>query len=394
MRQSNESTSPERTRLPRTPLLTSLGRLALAVSLLSGLLLVPGAGPAAADGGVVNALVFPVGPPVAPEGLRVQWEAPDNPFYVRIFREEPAADWTRYAGRGHFDDSGLERDHEYRYNVCAYYFDGGICSGWKANRVPSATPSSPSQPPPSPKPAPEQPAPPKPSPKPLAQPVLRATPAGTGFPNYLAVNLRWENPPDAEQRALLTDQDWYRDGKIFYKGWDLERQDSVRSNSGPYRYQLCIKNAVDEQCSEEVSAAPTPVAPTAPTNVQLTPQWFPGGKIGNGGIVLPPRHKVSVTWFNTDIVGTFVTVERQDTRMARNSDPSSPIGSVPELFWNELSRLSGPANPTAAMPSSELVDAGPGVTAPLQVGKTYRVCAVVPKLGEAGKVCSAPATLP
>jgi len=243
--------------------------------------------------------------------------------------------------------------------------------------------------------SPPAPQPPAAASKPLPQPVLRAEAAGAGSPNYGLVHLTWDNPIDPIQRTLLTDMDWYRDDHSIYRGSDTtERDDGVRPNSGPYRYKLCIENAVDYQCSEEVNASPTPVPPTAPSDVHVARLDLAGGTSDNG-ILLQPRHIVSITWFNTSITGKFTTVERQDVQATPNADPNSPSQFVGGSFWNELTRLSVAPTP-APLPTSAEVDAAQGAdpsTLTLQQGTTYRVCAVVPSLGDAGRACSSPASL-
>jgi hypothetical protein len=361
----------------------TIGRVAVVAGLLAGLGTLFGASPAAAEGMAPTVFAYPSGPPVAQEGITVRWEVQDTGvFWVVVQRESPPASWTFYQTVGNMHDTGLLRDREYRYRACAVYAYSEACSDWVGARVPSPAPPAPSQPS-----QPSQPAPPPPvAPKPLPQPELRAEGAGNTFPNYGLVRLTWTNPVDGDQRSVLTGMEWYQNGKVIYSGTDtIQRDAPVRANSGPYRYQLCIKNAVDEQCSTEVTASPTPTKPTAPTSVKLERIDLPGGR-GPNGILLRPKHRVSVTWFNTDVPGTFYTVERQDSRATRNPDRNSPVQYLSSTFWQELERVNGEE-------SSALVDPQMRGELTLTIGTAYRVCAVVPALGNEGKVCSAPVSL-
>lgn len=365
-------------------LIKSAGRLALVTGVVAGLGALAGATTAAAEGKAPTVFAYPSGPPVTQEGITVRWELQDTgSVYIVVERESPPASWVRYVGTGTLQDTGLLRDREYRYRACAVYAFSTSCSDWVGARVPSPAPSSP---PPSQPAQPAQPAPP--APKPLPQPVLRAEGAGNTFPNYGVVRLTWENPVEGDQRQLLTGMDWYQNGKFVNTAYVNVYNAPVLPNSGPYRFQLCIKNAVDEQCSEEVTASPTPTKPTAPTDVKLEAIDLPGGR-GPNGILLRPKHRVSVSWFNTDIPGTFFTIERQDTRAKRNSDPNGPVEYLSTTFWFEMERLSA-----AGLPTSALVDPELRGELTLSIGKTYRVCAIVPALDNETKVCSQPVTLP
>jgi hypothetical protein len=365
-----------------------IGLLAAVAGMLAGPSLLGGVTTAAADGQAPTVFAYPSGPPATQEGITVRWEVQSpGVFWVTIHRESPPADWTSFNAVGTLTDTNLQRDREYRYRACAVYEFSQSCSDWVGARIPSPAPSSP--PPSQPSQPSQPPQPPRPAPKALPQPVLRAEGAGNTFPNYGIVRLTWTNPVDDAQRSLLTGMEWYQNGKVIYSGTDTTQRDApVLANSGPYRYQLCIKNAVDEQCSEEVSASPTPTKPTAPVDVKLERIDLPGGR-GPNGIVLRPKQRVGVTWFNTDVPGTFFTVERQDTRASRNPDPNSPVEYLSGTFWYELERLSG-----AGLPTSALVDPQARGELTLTIGKTYRVCAVVPALGNEGKVCSQPVSLP
>lgn len=134
------------------------------------------------------------------------------------------------------------------------------------------------------------------------------------------------------------------------------------------------------------------IAPTAPVNVQVKRRFQPGGSTPDG-IVLRPRHFVSITWSNTSVPGVFLTVERYDRRTIRNPDPNSSIPFLRQSFWNEVERLAVGTDPTSATvvdPENPISTVDPS----LRAGNTYRVCAVVPALGDAGKVCSQSVSIP
>jgi hypothetical protein len=121
--------------------------------------------------------------------------------------------------------------------------------------------------------------------------------------------------------------------------------------------------------------------------VQGTRGFRPGGRSPDGAFVLPPTYFVSITWRNTATPGVFLTVERNDEIIRRNPDPNSPVQWFRQSFWNEVERL-----PTGTDPTSATVYEPDQFN--LSAGNTYRVCAVVPALGDAGKVCSEPVSLP
>lgn len=336
--------------------------------------------------------VNPVGPPVASEGIRVSWSYEGTGvYYFVIEREEPYDCWTREEFQGYIDDTSVQRGRTYRYRVCAVYEVTRACDvqgdqGWVSALVPTPQGNPPTTPPPPP------PPPPPPQPLPLPLPVLRVEASGISL-----MHLTWVNLLNNTQLNLLTDMSWYRDGSAFaqdrgFRASDIE--DAVPPNSGPYRYQLCIANAVDRQCSEESIAGPPPITPTAPNNVQVSREFLPGGRTPDG-IVLRPRHVVRVTWGSAPTIpGVFLTVERNDTRITRNPDPNSPVPFIQQSFWSEVERLTVNIR-NRPFPFSAIVnDLSVSVDPSLRVGKTYRVCSVVPILGEAGKVCSQTASLP
>lgn len=351
---------------------------ALSLSLI-GLLGIGLAGNAAAQSARPFIFVNPVGPPTAAEAIRVQWryEGTDV-LYLRIERENPYLVLTSEDFTGQWDDTSVERGRVYRYRVCAVHVSDTLCDlqgedGWVAATVP----------------VPEVPPPPPPPPSPPLSftPELSAT-AQTG----VAVYLRWTVPPSGSirlSRVLL-----YRDGAALYDALqegnlDSDHADTVRPNS-THRYQVCFEGSdIGELCSPEIVAGPTPIAPTAPADVRVERVFVPGGRTPEG-IVLRPRHFISVTWRNTEIPGVRLALERSDERTIPNPDPGSSVPFIRESFWNELHWLDASVDPTSA----QLSDAGISVDPSLRAGSAYRVCAVVPALGEAGRVCSQPVHLP
>jgi len=176
-----------------------------------------------------------------------------------------------------------------------------------------------------------------------------------------------------------------RDGKLLSdKGVTAVDDTTVRPNT-EYRYVLCLKNDAGEACSDPVTAMGTPVAPTAPADVRPSVLHTGGGAIGDGTIQGRPARKLSVTWRNTEVPGQFLTLEAQDVNASRGDGPATG----PLKRWIEVNRLTAKEDPTSLlmeMPQS-IVVANSELT-------TYRVCAVVPKLGDAGKVCSPAVSLP
>jgi hypothetical protein len=155
---------------------------------------------------------------------------------------------------------------------------------------------------------------------------------------------------------------------------------------------ICFEGpAIGELCSNEIVAGPTPVAPTAPAGLQVAELLRSGGRTPDGSIMLRPKHLISLTWRNTEIPGIFLTVEREDLKTTRNPDPNSPVGHIRQSFWSELARLQAADAPTSATvdaPDESSAAANPLVVA----GDRYRVCAVVPSLGDTGRVCTQPLT--
>jgi len=191
-------------------------------------------------------------------------------------------------------------------------------------------------------------------------------------PTARQINLRWDVVADER----ITQTVVHRDGREYYKvAHPLDRLEDgdgkVRPNT-EYRYHVCLTNATATTCSDPVTAMTKPVAPTAPANVTAF-RALAGAP-------------VTFHWRNTEVPGQFLTVERNDTPLVPRCPPNTPVATCRvdrEPFWNELQRISAKDDPTSVtIPETDEFA--------VEEGSEYRVCAVVPPLGEAGKVCSAP----
>lgn len=373
----------------RTPLIKNLGRLAAAAGILAGLVLLAGPGVVSADeDDIEKPVAFAFG--VAPGSVSVNWEhSGSGVAYYTVTRESPAYTWNAVpAEQRNLFDSNLQPNTAYRYYVCAYFYDGYFaCSDWsEPARTQAPAPPSGGTPGGSPGGTPPPSSPPS---TPAFTPELTATPAGGA-----QVNLKWNAPPAGS--IVLVSVMLRRDGADRYEALqegnlDTDHGDSVQPNS-THRYTVCfIGPAIGEQCSKEVVAGPAPVSPTAPTGLRVAEALLSGGRSADGSILLRPKHRISLTWRNTDIPGVFLTVEREDVKVTRNADPNSPVGLVRRSFWNELTRLEAKDRPASAMVDAP-VESGTPADPTMQAGDRYRVCAVVPSLGDAGKVCTQPLT--
>ena len=157
-----------------------------------------------------------------------------------------------------------------------------------------------------------------------------------------------------------------------------------------YTYQLCFVRDV-WACSTEVTAMATPIPPTAPTDVTAQSRYLPGGGSGPLGLVTQLNEYIEVCWANTEMPGTeipgqFLIVEREETRVRQSTGGILSGIWVLDRSWVELEQVLAKDDPTVT-----IVD--PPVYPLITDATTYRVCAVVPALGDAGKACSAPATL-
>jgi len=100
-----------------------------------------------------------------------------------------------------------------------------------------------------------------------------------------------------------------------------------------------------------------------------------------------------VSWRKPDfskgeIPGQFITVEREDRVITGRKGVIASQQFV--NAWMEISRIRAKGDPTSV--AVDVTPAGPELGT--KTGNNYRLCAVVPALGAAGKACSAPVTVP
>ena len=272
-----------------------------------------------------------------------------------------------------FADSFLQPSTTYNHRVCAVYEDGWECSDWVSTttRPPEAQGATqPSTPPP-------------PPPPPLSTPVLTLRSVGT----KTAV-LEW----NYDYADRLTSMALYRDDQFIFDGaipgnFTSSHLDVMPRFNTEYTYKLCFSNP-DEQnkCSEPVKAKGLPVPPTAPADVSVFRNPVSSGS-GPGGLLLAPRHTMTISWRNTDVPGQFITVEALDT-FPGDALSGGLLYAGPQERWIEATRVSAKNDPT-----SRTIDIPLSVISTTRL-TTFRVCAVVPELGDAGKACSGKVTLP
>ncbi|MGE0827555.1 MAG: hypothetical protein AB7G75_35200 [Candidatus Binatia bacterium] len=276
-----------------------------------------------------------------------------------------------------FTDMNLQASTTYNHRVCAVYDYHRTCSQWaRASTLappPSSSKAGGGKPPP-------------PSAPPLSTPVLKATP-NSGKVIYL----EW----DYSYADRLTSMALYRDGQFIFDGaipgnFTRSHGDVVLRFNTEYTYKLCFSNPDEkDKCSEPVTAMGAPVPPTAPADVRVATAKRSGSVALGGAVRLRPKSVIDVTWRNTDVPGQFLTVEGLDTHIPGDIVAGGVLRTAPQQRWIEARRVSAQDDPTSLsmdLPRS-LISSDTGLT-------TYRVCAVVPTLGDGGKVCSSPVSLP
>jgi hypothetical protein len=343
----------------------------------------PLGGETSAEGGEAPRVVTS---PNAPGWITVLWEHSGKGVYWFVV-ERQGPPYTESAillvatlndPTRQFTDMNLQAGTAYNHRVCAVYEFHRTCSQWaRVSTLPLPSSSSGS--------GGDQPPPPPPPP-PLSTPVLKVT--STSAKNIL---LEW----DYSYADRLTSMALYRDGAFIFDGaipgnFTSSHSDVVPRFNTEYTYKLCFSNPDEkDRCSDSVTAMGTPVPPTAPTDVRVAAVKPPGGTALGGAVRLRPRSAIDMTWRNTDVPGQFVTVEGLDTHIPGDTIAGGAIHTAPQQRWIESTRVSAKDDPTSLridLPRS-LISADAGLT-------TYRVCAVVPKLGDGGKVCSQPVSLP
>jgi hypothetical protein len=337
----------------------------------------------------------------APGWITVYWEHTGQDVYYFVIERQDAP-YTENSvfliGQSNnrtdsLTDKNLKADTLYKYHVCAVYASSRTCSDWVSVRTLSSGGSSGSAPPP-------------PAHPPLATPEITAT--RDQDPKHILVD--WSGDPgwypyrpngsDAypgEYKHLQLKQVVLYQGipgtskytipaydSLKYPGADLypgvisylSRTFTVRANT-VYTFKVCFTSISDEtKCSREITASGKPVAPTAPADVTVSQDKSLGR---TGDLAARIRTFITARWRNTDIPGQFITLERED----RVQLDRLRVGPA----WVEIKQISADPHPTD--PTEVTVDTTPeGPELMTQRGNNYRVCAVLPVLGAAGKVCS------
>jgi hypothetical protein len=334
----------------------------------------------------------------APGWITVYWEHTGKDVYSFVIeRQDPPYSDNNILPVGQssnntdsLTDKNLRADTTYKYRVCAVYAYNRTCSDWKSARTlpPPPPPSGGSSGGTSSKPKHE-----------LRTPNLKAT---TNHP--LMILLHWGS--DSSDLYTLGNVQLYRDGQIAYDakkygGFAADYQDngklydsanqqwtgqSLRANT-EYTYKVCFigfsEAEGETKCSTEITVMGQPVAPTALGDVSISKSLLTRGvrnASGSSRIVGSVRITtlISAKWRNTDLPGQFITLEREN----RVQLDRMRVGPA----WDEIARISAKSAPTEA--SADITSSGPELGT--QHLNNYRVCAVVPALKSAGKVCSPP----
>lgn len=293
-------------------------------------------------------------------------QPPSDEMVLRASLNSPTDLWP---------DSNLDPSTTYNHCVCAVY-EGNIweCSDWVTTTTmhPESQRDSGST----------QPS--TPPPPPLSTPVLTAR--ATGTRNIL---LEW----DYDHADRLTSMALYRDDQFIFDGaiprnFTSTKLDPVPRFNTEYTYKLCFSNPDERnKCSEPVLAKPVPVAPTAPADVSVFRNLPSSGSSTNDAIFVRPRQTMTISWRNTDVPGEFITVEGLDTFPGEEAR-GGLLSTGPQQRWIEHTRVSAKNDPT-----SLTIDIPLSVISSTTRLTTFRVCAVVPELGDGGKACSAAVTL-
>jgi hypothetical protein len=221
------------------------------------------------------------------------------------------------------------------------------------------------------------------------------------------ITLHWGS--DSSDLYTLGNIQLYRDGQLTfddkkYGGFIADYEDNgklydsasqqwtgqpLRANT-QYTYKVCFIGFSDAdgetKCSNEITAMPQPIAPTALADVSISKSSGARGvrnASANSRIVGSVRIAtlISARWRNTDLPGQFITIEREN----RVQLDRLRVGPA----WDEIARISAKSAPTEA--SADITPNGPELGT--QHLNNYRVCAVVPALKSAGKVCSPAVTV-
>jgi hypothetical protein len=218
-----------------------------------GYLLLLAVSPAAADENEKpeNVIAFPNSPGM----ITLTWtHSGEDVFWFVLEQESPPAVLQVDQDKRAWTVPNLEPGRTYRFRVCAVYAYSRKCSDEDGGGLASVT-TPPRAPGGSGSPggAPPAPAPPLAAPQPLYSPTLRALPVRIGPGTPPLVQLRWVNPVDRQQLALLRTIDWYRDGALIGHTSTPTFEDAHEPRA-LHRYKLCVENPVNRICSEEISA--------------------------------------------------------------------------------------------------------------------------------------------
>jgi hypothetical protein len=301
-------------------------------------------------------------------------------------------------------DKNLHANTLYKYHVCAVYAYSRTCSDWVSIRTLSAPTSSSAG---SPASAPAAVLPP------LATPEIRATrnqdprqllldwsgdpgwvpftTTGDGLPLYKNPQVKhvvvYGSAAERPKSIGATFDSLTYPGLIKFGGaaslLSLTAK-GFRPNT-LFIYKVCFTSDKDEtKCSKEIMASAKPVAPTAPVGVVMAQDQT--------GVV-----KARWTNPNNFIPGQFITLEREDgvPTPLRTLDSRGRVQTERSQLkptWIQIGKITDypdPSEPNEITPGA----APKGLQLRTEPGNSYRVCAIVPELGAAGKVCSSPAIL-
>jgi hypothetical protein len=317
----------------------------------------------------------------APGWITVYWEhtGVDVYYFVIERQDAPYTDNSVFliAKSGNRTDSvtdkNLQANTLYKYHVCAVYADSRTCSDWVSVRTLTPPPS----------PGGSSGSAPPPKHQPIRAPDLTAT---TDHP--FIITLHW----GSDQVYELKNVQLYRDGEVVYDAknkdarspqsgaFTSDLRDSVPRANTKYKYKVCFISLyyIDTKCSEEITASGKPFPPTAPANVTVSQDRSTGNP---RDLTARIRTFITARWRNTPkaqiyIPGQFITLEREDKVQLDRLR----VGPA----WVELKQISADHDPTEV--TVDTTPEGPELLT--QRGKNYRVCAVLPALGAAGKVCS------
>ena len=316
----------------------------------------------------------------SPGMIVLRWEHSfeDVSGFVVLRQEPPYSDDDIYlvlsvnSPTDQFADSNLEPSTTYNHRVCAVYEDGWECSDW----VPTTTRPSESQGPGSTQPS-------TPPPPPLSTPVLTARATGT---RNILLEWDYDHADRLTSMALYRDQVFIFDGAIPGNFTSTHLDPTPRFNT-EYTYKLCFTNPDEKKWSEPVLAKPMPAAPTAPADVSVFRNLPSSQSSINDAIFVVPRKTMTISWRNTDVPGEFITVEGLDTFPGEEAR-GGLLSTGPQQRWIEHARVSARNDPT-----SLTIDIPLSVISSTTRLTTFRVCTVVPELGDGGKACSVAVTL-